>query len=226
MSEAAAAPTPVVLFDFDGVLFRGDAFTALLTHHARRDWWRIVLALPLLLLAGPFIVLRRTRRRALRFCVHLFLLGLSEARYRQMAGEFGRGLAADAGRFIEGGLAAIRRHAEDGARVVVVTGCEDTLARAILDELGLRQVELIASQLVGGRFGMRVGVHTFGPEKVRQLALRGIHPPWDVAYSDSSTDSAMLVAARSAVLVNPKRGTRRRLVAGLGREPDRDVHWE
>lgn len=226
MSDTSDAPTPVVLFDFDGVLFRGDAFTALMAHHARREWWRIVLALPIVVLAAPFLAPRRTRRRALRFIVHLMLLGLSEARYRQMAQEFGRGLAADAGRFIAGGLSAIKRHAQDGARVVVVTGCENTLARAILDELGLRDIELIASRLVGGRFGMRVGVHTFGPEKVRQLAQHGIHPPWDIAYSDSSADAAMLVAARSAVLVNPKRGTRRRLVAGLRREPEQDVHWD
>jgi len=218
--------TPVVLFDFDGVLFRGDSFTALMRKHLRRQWWRVVVALPLLLLLAPFLAVRRMRRRILRFVVHLALLGVSEAHYREMAQEFGRGLAADAERFIEGGLAAIRRHVQSGARVVVVSGCEETLARAILDELGLRDIELIASQLIGGRFGMRVGVHTFGPEKVRQLAAHGIHPPWDVAYSDSSTDAAMLVAARSSVLVNAKQGTRERLIKRLGRAPDQDVRWE
>jgi len=226
VSDTTRAPAPVVLFDFDGVLYRGDSFTALMRAHLRRQWWRIVLALPLLLVAAPFALLRRTRRRALRFVVHLALLGVSEQRYRQMAQEFGRSLGADAARFIEGGLAAIKRHAESGARVVVVSGCEETLLRAILDELGLRDIELIASRFVTGRFGMRVGVHTFGPEKVRQLAQRGIHPPWDVAYTDSSTDAAMLIAARSSVLVNAKPATRRRLVERLGREPDQDVRWE
>jgi len=225
MSDAPGA-TPVVLFDFDGVLFRGDAFSALLRHHLRRDWWRVVLALPVLLLAAPFIAVRATRRRALRMIVHLMLLGVSEPRYRQMAQEFGRVLATDTQRFIADGLAAIKRHVQEGARVVVVSGCENTLARAILDELGLRDVELIASRLIGTRLGMRVGVHTFGPEKVRQLAAHGIHPPWDVAYSDSSTDAAMLVAARSSVLVNAKRATRERLIKRLGREPDADVHWD
>ena len=224
--SGTAPPAPVVLFDFDGVLYRGDSFTALMRAHLRRQWWRIVLALPLLLVAAPFALLRRTRRRALRFVVHLALLGVSEQRYRKMAQEFGRSLGADAARFIEAGLAAIKRHAESGARVVVVSGCEETLLRAILDELGLRDIELIASRFVTGRFGMRVGVHTFGPEKVRQLAQRGIHPPWDVAYTDSSTDAAMLVAARSSVLVNAKPATRRRLVERLGREPDQDVRWE
>lgn len=220
------AATPVVLFDFDGVLFRGDSFTALMRKHLRRQWWRVALLLPLLLVLAPFLAVRRLRRRILRVVVHLALIGVSETHYRQMAQEFGRGLAVDTERFIEDGLAAIKRHAQSGARVVVVSGCEETLARAILDELGLRDIELVASRLVGGRFGMRVGVHTFGAEKVRQLAAHGIHPPWDVAYSDSSTDAAMLVAARSSVLVNAKHATRERLIKQLGRPPDQDVHWE
>ena len=226
MNEQADNAAPVVLFDFDGVLYRGDSFSALMREHLRRQWWRVALAAPLLLLVAPFAAWRRTRRRALRFVVHLAFLGIAEARYRQMAQEFGRSLGADAARFIEDGLHAIKRHVASGARVVVISGCEETLLRAILDELGLRDIELIASRLVGGRFGMRVGVHTFGPEKVRQLAQRGIHPPWDVAYSDSSTDAPMLVAARSSVLVNAKRATRERLARRLGREPDQHVHWD
>jgi len=227
MSEAEAHPSaaPVVLFDFDGVLFRGDSFSALLQRHARRQWWRLLLFLPALPLFAPFLIVRRTRRRAVRMIVHFLLLGLSPERYRALALEVGRSLAADASRFIEDGLAAIKRHAESGARVVVVSGCEETLARAILDEIGLRDVELIASRLVGSRFGMRVGVHTFGPEKVRQLAAHGIEPPWEVAYTDSSTDAAMLIAARSAVLVNARAGTRARLRKQLGHEPTH-VHWE
>src|SRR3954470_8159054 len=225
-SSAPSPAAPVVLFDFDGVLFRGDSFSALIGKHLRRQWWRVVLALPVLLLLAPLLAVRRLRRPILRFIVHLALIGVSETQYRQMAAEFGRGLAADTEKFIEGGLAALKRHAASGARVVVVSGCEETLARAILDELGLRDIELIASRLVGSRFGMRVGVHTFGPEKVRQLAARGIHPPWDIAYSDSSTDAAMLVAARSSVLVNAKPATRERLIKRLGRAPDQDVHWD
>jgi phosphatidylglycerophosphatase C len=226
MSDTDTTSTaPVVLFDFDGVLFRGDSFTALMRHHARRQWWRLLLLLPFAPLLAPFIAWRRTRRRSLRLIVHFMLLGLSPARYRALATQFGRSLAADASRFIEGGLEAIRRHVASGARVVVVTGCEDTLARAMLDELGLRQVELIASRLVGGRFGMRVGVHTFGPEKVRQLAAHGIHPPWEVAYTDSSTDAALLIAARAPMLVNAGAGTRARLRKKMSTEPQH-VRWD
>ena len=224
MSKEHKTTTPVVVFDFDGVLFHGDSFTALMREHCRREWWRIVLAAPVLLLAAPFVALRQTRRRALRLLVHTVLLGVSERRYHLMAREFGQRLAQDANRFIRDGQRAVAEHARNGARVIIVTGCENTLARAMLDEIGLRDVELIASRLVAGRFGMRVSVHTFGPEKVRQLGLSGVQPPWDIAYSDSSTDAALLGAARSAVLVNGKPGTRARLLARLGHEPEH-VSW-
>ena len=196
---------PVVLFDFDGVLFKGDAFAAFLRDHCRRQWWRVVLASPLLLLAMPFVLVRTTRRRALKFLVHLAFFGIALPRYRRYAHHFGAALARDARRFSRPALEALGTHRHRGARVIVVTGCEETLARATLDGLGLADVELVASQFDAGRFGPRVGVHNAGFEKAHQLRLRGVRAPWDVAYGDSFADLDMLAGARSAVLVNPSR---------------------
>jgi phosphatidylglycerophosphatase C len=194
-----------VLFDFDGVLFKGDAFAAFLRNHCKRQWWRVVLASPLLLAAAPFVLLRRTRRRALRFLVHLALLGVSLPRYRRLAQDFGATLARDARRFSRAALDALNAHRHRGARVIVVTGCEETLARAILDGLGLAEIELVASQFEAGRLGPRVKLHNIGFQKVHQLRLRGVRAPWDVAYGDSFADLDMLAGAREAVLVNPDR---------------------
>jgi phosphatidylglycerophosphatase C len=222
MSEAAGAPAPatrpVVLFDFDGVLFRGDAFTALMRAHFRRQWWRGLLALPLVVCLSPLSVLRRTRWRLVRMVVHVALLGLDEARYRAIATRFARGLALDSRHFLAAGLRALRRHQLD-ARVIVVTGCEETLARALLDELGLADVELVASRLVARRSGLRVGVHNVGKEKLRQLARAGVVPPWRVAYGDSLADVAMLAAAESPVLVNTGRKLRAAVARRIGRDP-------
>jgi phosphatidylglycerophosphatase C len=200
-----AGAQSVVLFDFDGVLFKGDAFTALMRHHCTRAWWRVVLASPLLLVTLPFLWLRRTRSGAVRFIVRLALLGFSLSRYRTLAQDFGRTLARDARHFSRQSLAALNAHRHAGARVIVVSGCEETLARTILDELGLGQIELVASRLAEGRFGVRVAVRNVGVEKAHQLGRRGVRPPWDVAYSDSLADLPILAAARSAFLVNPDR---------------------
>ena len=208
---------PVVLFDFDGVLFKGDSFAAFMRHHCRRQWWRVVLASPVLVAASPFALVRRTRRRTMNFLVRLALLGTSMPRYRRLAQDFGDVLARDARRFSRQAIDALNAHRHQGARVIVVTGCEETLARAVLDGLGLPEIELVASTLAPGRFGPRVDVHNVGFQKAHQLRLRGVRAPWDVAYGDSFADLDMLAGARSAVLVNPDRALLARLSSRLQR---------
>ncbi len=106
----------------------------------------------------------------------LALAGLDEATYRDGAGELGRAIAYDARNISGAAFAALKAHREWGDRVLVVTGCEETLARAMFDELGLVSIELVASRVGQGGFGLRVVVRNVGREKIRQLALRDVHP--------------------------------------------------
>lgn len=204
---AAASGRRIVLFDFDGVLVRGDAYTAFMRDRYRRAWWRGVLLLPLSPILGLLAVTARGRRAAARFCVIWAWLGVGARRYRHLAETFGRTWARDARHLSRPALTRLAEHRHGGDRVIVVTACEETVAGAILDELGLGAIELIASRLVQGRLGMRVDVHNRGVEKARQLRARGVRPPWDIAYSDSLDDLPMLAAARAAVLVDPDRRT-------------------
>jgi len=217
-NPASRAPAPrVVLFDFDGVIVRGDAFTQFMRERYARAWWRAVVTLPLL----PFVVLlaltRRGRHWLLLAGVTWAFVGVGTQHYRQFARTFGQALARDARNIFGAACMTLKRHRLDGDRVVVVTGCEETLARAVLDELGFEDIELVASRFAEGRFGLRVAVHNIRFEKAHQLALRGIRPPWDVVYSDSLRDLPILAAARSAVLVNPDRITLARVSARVGR---------
>ena len=213
-----ASAARVVLFDFDGTLLHGDAFTMFIRTCYRRGWWRVLPVLPLLPLLIPISVFRRGRRAIARLLVRLALLGTSEQHYREHAETFGRQLARDSRLFSRLGVLTLRRHMHSGDRVLIVTACEETLAASILGELGLGTVELVASRLVRGRRGWRVGVHNIGAEKLRQLALRGINPPWDIAISDSLVDLPILAAAREPILVNPDRRMLKR-ASVLGKRP-------
>jgi len=211
----------VVLFDFDGVLIRGDTFAMFMRDRYARVRWRkgLVLVLsPWFLLTLPF-----SRRRVLRSLVHLGLLGLDEARYRDLAQAFAVALVHQPGRFCREGLSALRRHQAAGDRIVIVTGCEESLVRGVLAELGITDVEVLASRLRPGRIGMRSEWDNIGRRKVELLARHGIEA-WQVAYSDSSQDLPMLALAAEAVLVNATPKLCKRVEKALGRSVTR-AEW-
>lgn len=220
-ASAAATGPHVVLFDFDGVITVADSFGLFIRHCYARAPWRKALALgtlPWLALTWPI-----SWRLPVRTLVHVALLGVGEARY----GAAARGFAADMVRrprqFNRDALLALRRHQSGGDRVVVVTGCEHTLVRGLLDELGLGEVEVVASQLVPGWAGMRVQRHNVGQRKLRSLAEAGI-TRWERAYSDSAQDIPMLKAAEQAVLVNASPRLCKQVERALGRSIER-VAW-
>jgi phosphatidylglycerophosphatase C len=220
-SGPAETARRIVLFDFDGVLIRGDTFAMFMRDRYARVRWRkgLVLVLsPWFLLTLPF-----SRRRVLRSLVHLGLLGLDEARYRDLAQAFAVALVHQPGRFCREGLSALRRHQAAGDRIVIVTGCEESLVRGVLAELGITDVEILASRLRPGRIGMRSEWHNIGRRKVELLARHGIEA-WQVAYSDSSQDLPMLALAAEAVLVNATPKLCKRVEKALGRSVTR-AEW-
>ncbi|WP_114238966.1 haloacid dehalogenase-like hydrolase [Dyella sp. C9] len=221
-AAAADASAPrTVLFDFDGVLIHGDAFSLFLREQYRRSLLRklaAVLALPWMTLVAPF-----SRRLALRSVVHVGLLGLGERRYRQAAEAFGAGLVRRPRQFCRDGLNVLRRHQAAGDRVIVVTGCEHVLVSHILAQLGLQDIEVLASRLRPGLLGMRVKLHNVGRRKTALLAAAGVGE-WHVAYSDSLLDAPMLKPAAEAVLVNGTPKLCKKLEKALGRTITR-VDW-
>src|SRR6185437_4739681 len=97
------------------------------------------------------------------------------------------------------------------------------LVRGALAELGITNVEVLASRLRAGRLGMRSVWHNVGRRKVELLARHGIEA-WQVAYSDSSQDLPMLALAAEAVLVNATPKLCKRVEKALGRSVTR-AEW-
>jgi phosphatidylglycerophosphatase C len=220
-APAHTAVAPVVLFDFDGVLLRGDSFYLFMRERYRRSLWRMPLALlvaPLLLLQWPF-----SRRLPMRVLVRIALLGLGERGYQAAAFAFADVLARRPRQFCRDGLQMLRRHQAQGDRVIVVTGCEHALVSGILTQLGLTRLEIVASQLRPGWLGMRLLRHNVGRRKVQSLAEHGV-TAWQLAYGDSMYDVAMLKQAGEAVLVNGTPTLCKKVEKALGRAVTR-VEW-
>lgn len=218
---AAPADGRIVLFDFDGVLIHDDTFGMFVRDLYARTWWRK--ALVLLLSPWLLVVLPFSWRRVLRTLVRIALLGVGEARYRELAEAFATSLVHRPHQFCREGIRTLLRHVAAGDRVIIVTGCEDTLVRGVLTGLGVNGVEVLASRLQAGRLGMRSHWHNIGPLKVALLAQHGINA-CQVAYSDSHQDLPMLAVAAEAVLVNGTPKLCKRLEKALGRSVTR-VEW-
>lgn len=211
----------VVLFDFDGVLLHGDAFHMFLRQRYARAPWRALLAVmcvPVLLL--QVVVSRLAAERTLS---RVALLGMHERRYQKLIDAFAAHLVRRSRACCRDGVRALRRHLADGDRVLVVTGCEQRLVNAIFRELGLGDVEILATQWRNRWFGMQLTWHNVGARKVQMLLRRGVRV-WHLAYSDSLRDVPMLKAAADAVLVNGTPARCRKLERALGRAITR-VHW-
>src|SRR6185295_16987904 len=114
-------------------------------------------------------------------------------------------------------IAAVRRHQADGERVVVATGCEETLARGFLRAIDLGDLDVIGSV---GRLWPPTVRRSMGETKVEMLVERGYPPPWVTVYSDSASDLPMFAGTPRPVLVNAGPREVGRVARVLGRPPE------
>jgi phosphatidylglycerophosphatase C len=219
--DAGTAAPRVVVFDFDGVLIHGDAFYLFMRERYRRSplrWLIAILCLPVLFLLLPF-----SRRWPVRLLIFVALLGLRERTYRAAAEAFAGQLVRRPKQFCRDGLQVLRRHQAQGDRVIVVTGCEQHLVSAILQQLGMTDLEILASQLRQGWVSMRLLRHNVRRRKVQSLAEHGV-TAWQFAYGDSMNDVAMMKVASEPVLVNGSPTLCKKVEKALGRAVSR-VEW-
>jgi phosphatidylglycerophosphatase C len=225
VSQPSTPARRVVLFDLDGVLTSRDTFATLVARRLARQPWRLPLALPALPLlalgaAGP-----RLRGAVSRYLVRVAFLGVALRDGLRESRGLGAEFAARPAWLRAAALRTVREHLERGDRVLVVTATEGGLARALLDGVGLADVELVASRLVGAAAGLRLWPHNYGAAKLDGLLTAGVSAPWDAMYSDSAADLALLEQARSPVLVSPSPSTVRRVAKALG-VPPAQVRWD
>ena len=223
MPEPAATPR-VVVFDFDGVLVRGDSFESFLRWRLRAHPWRGLPALPLL----PFVplLLRSAWGKGwlARLFTRLATWGDSEASFRRAVATFAGRFGADAANFHADGIAVLQAHRAAGDRVIVASASEHGLLGALLSTLGLGEVEHLGSDVAVTRFGLHVRRHHYGAMKPVALAEHYGLSRWDIAYSDAWSDLPLLEQADEAVVVNPSAELAERFRETLG-DKLRVVAW-
>ena len=205
---APATDAPLVVFDFDHTLYDGDSGGHLFRWLVMRAWWRRLLAVLAAPVAGPMIAFLPTRRAGISVFVWIGTIGLH--RPRDLDSLIDRYVASHVGmlreRLLPVALDVFHAHRITGDRVVVATGAPPELARAILAFVAHEDVPVVGTR-VGPRLGGIVATrHCHHEMKMTMLREAGFVQPVARAYSDSSADLPLLLAAREPVVVNPKAG--------------------
>lgn len=201
-----------VLFDFDGTLVRGDCAAAYLRTRLTDSTWRKLAAG----LSWPFLrpgfAWWRSAWVPASFYTWLATVGRTPEALQESREDFLQDCARRRDELlIAPAVSRLNAHLAAGDRVVIVTGAEAGLAKALWRALGQPDVELIGSS-VRPAFGGFIGVeHTIGPRKLAALARSGIHPPFAAVYTDSAVDLPLLCATARPVLVCPDRRSEQRV---------------
>lgn len=202
---------PTVVFDLDKVLLGGDASTLFLRGVLRQRPGRalpLVLASPVLLIGSALPWLRPLAARLMT------RLAVGRRGVEAVAAAFISVLTLKPEAAVADAIACVRAHQRDGERIVVATGCEETLARGFLTAVGLGELDVVGScASVPVRRAM-------GESKVTLLAQRGYPPPWTAVYSDSPSDLPLFAGTARPVLVNADEKAARKVARTLGRPPE------
>jgi phosphatidylglycerophosphatase C len=209
--------TPTVVFDMDKVLLGGDASTLFLHGRLRQAPHRVVALLLTAPLLAALAAVPQTRALGARIMTRLAVGGRPESDVEAVAGAFRDALTRKPEAAVADAIATVREHRSLGERVVVATGCEETLARGFLDAIGLADVDLVGS--TGRVLPPRVR-RAMGESKVEMLAERGYPPPWVAVYSDSASDLPMFAGTARPVLVNAGPREAEKVARVLGRPPE------
>jgi phosphatidylglycerophosphatase C len=212
---------PTVVVDLDKVLLGGDASTLFLAGRLRQAPLRV---LPLLFAAPLLLVgsaLPWTRPLAARLLTRLAVGGRSGTDVEAVADAYRAALTRRPEAAVAEAIACVRAHLAAGDRVVVATGCEETMARGFLAAVGLGDVDVVGS--TGTLVPLRVH-RAMGETKVQALTERGHPPPWAAVYSDSASDLPLFAGTPRPVLVNAGERAVRDVTRALGRRPE-VVRW-
>lgn len=209
----------LVMFDLDHTLIRCDSFAGFARELLLRRWWRTAMTIAIGPAIATFWMMRRTRKLAGSTLLWTATVGMSEREFhelmdRHVAERFGGNAALLCARAIE----ELKKHQDEGARVVIVTGAAAPLAERICRQIGLEKTELVGSSLRRWLGGYIADEHCFGEHKIRMLTSRGFPRPWACVYTDSSSDLPLLEHGTRRFLVNPKPKCRLKVQNALGAE--------
>lgn len=195
----------MVVFDFDGTLFRGDLGYEWLCWLLRGSPARFGLFVLLLALWAPLFLRRRWVQHGVRACFLIATLGRSRVSHADFLRDRAAVMRA---RLFPEALAALAAERAAGHRVVIATGEYPPLVEDLLADLPGACPPVLGSTVVVRRWGLDLRHHLQGRRKLDALEAAGFGRRYLRSYTDSATDAALIRASAEAVIVNVAVGRR------------------
>lgn len=189
----------MVVFDFDGTLFRGDLGYEWLRWLLRQSPARCALLLLLLPLWACLFLRRRWVQHAVRACFLIATLGRAQVSPADFLRDCGDAMRA---RLFPEGLAALAAERAAGHRVVIATGEHPPLVEQLLAAMPGGCPPVLGSTVVMRRWGMDLRHHLQGRRKLDALEAAGYGRHYLRCYTDSAIDAALIRASAEAMIVN------------------------
>ncbi|SDD86274.1 phosphatidylglycerophosphatase C [Aquimonas voraii] len=189
----------MVVFDFDGTLFRGDLGYEWLRWLLRQSPARLALLLLLLPAWAPLFLRRRWVQHGVRACFLIATLGRSTVSPADFLRHCGAAMRA---RLFPEALNVLAAERAAGHRVVIATGEHPPLVEDLLAELPGGCPPVLGSTVVPTRWGLDLRHHLQGRRKLDALEAAGYGRRCLRCYTDSATDAALIRASAEAVIVN------------------------
>jgi phosphatidylglycerophosphatase C len=202
----ASAPPAVVIFDFDGTLVRRDSLLDFCFRYGFARPVRLLFVLSLLPLALALLV-TRSQGAAGSVLLWAMTLGSSPRAFLLALRGYASGTLP---RYAHDSIFdELRRHVDEGSRVLIATGSLPILARGLLTARRLERLPVVGTRLRRKWGGLVVKTHCTGHVKVDELRLRYGVAAWTQVYTNSFADRALMSGATEITLVCPSARTLR-----------------
>lgn len=211
----------MVVFDFDGTLFRGDLGFEWLRWLLVRSPVRHALLWLLLPVWVPLFLRPRWVQHGVRVCFLIATLGRPQTTPADFLRARGKAMRR---RLFTEGLAALACERSAGHRVVIATGEHPDLVECLLADLPGGCPRVLGSTVMPGRFGLDLRHHLQGRRKLDALERAGYGRRYRRCYTDSATDAALIRASEEAVIVGVDKGRRERFRRRIA-APDTALRW-
>tara|TARA_B100001123_G_C15192433_1_gene979944 strand:- start:532 stop:1218 length:687 start_codon:yes stop_codon:yes gene_type:complete len=195
----------VAIFDLDGTITNKGTYIPFLLFVARRQPWRFIYAIPILLVAGLYKI-RLLSRATLKEVMLKALLGsVSRETLRRYVEAFARRYLNDGVR--PGAIRAMEKHRSAGDRLIMATASFAFYAEELAKRLGFDGIVATEVRWHDDELLCKInGANCRGLAKLK--AIQASYPDLKheyriVAYSDHHVDLPLLLWADSGVAVNP-----------------------